>query len=261
MKKTLLSSFLALFTISLASANEIASSLEYGMTRAIEIIEGFFGPLVFALIGGEGDMLFERVMIFAILISLIYLIISTIKIFEKDGEANNALIWIVTVSISLLATRFLTSAEIVLTIILPYSVLGVSLSAAIPFLIYYKFTESIGAGSSTTRKLMWVFYVVVFLGLWMSRYEELGSISWIYFISAGAGFFFLLFDGTIHKWIAKQENERLGVEKQAERVALLKEQIDKLDEKHGKGYYTDSVYKNLRKKKVNDLKRAERNKY
>jgi len=123
--------------------------------------------------------LFERIMFLTILLAVIYMVISKMPVFE----GNNVVVWIITVTVSLLATRFLADSALVQTIILPYSVLGVALTSALPMLIYFTFVQRFDG--TATRKMLWVFFIVVFFGLWGARYDAVGEIAWIYFITAG----------------------------------------------------------------------------
>ena len=124
--------------------NNLGDNLGYGMEQLIDTVQEMFYPLFSIILGGYGDYMFERILFLFILVALIYVVTSRIDIFKK----NRMVVWVVTVSISLLATRFLTESDLISTMLLPYSVLGVALTAVLPLLIYFSFVESLSLFSS-----------------------------------------------------------------------------------------------------------------
>jgi len=218
--------------------NTLGDNLGYGMMQLIDNVEQMFGPLFSVVLGGYGDYMFERILFLFILIALIYIVVSRMDIFRE----NRVVIWVITVSISLLATRFLTENALVKTILLPYSALGVALTAGLPILIYFFFVESFN-DSATIRKMLWIFYIVVFIGLWSSRYEELGPMSWIYMMSAIAAFLFLLFDGTIRRAIVKQKMKELNIDNRQSFIIEIRKQLKELHKNYAEGLMTESQYK------------------
>ena len=251
---------LLMFSTTLVSAqsyyggNNLGDNLGYGMEQLIDSAQEMFYPLFSIILGGYGDYMFERILFLFILVALLYVVISRMDVF-KD---NRTIIWIITVSISLLATRFLTESDLIQTMLLPYSVLGVVLTAVLPILIYFFFVESF-SDSSTVRKMLWIFYIVVFVGLWASRYDELGQMSWIYMMSAIAALLFLLFDGTIRKIIVKNERKFMNVNRKEEHLAALRFQLKEL--RAHEEHYDKSVFKRLLKRKSKQIERAEKAKF
>jgi len=252
---------LLVFVTAFASAqsyyhgNNLGDNLGYGMEQLIDTIQEMFYPLFSIILGGYGDYMFERILFLFILTALLYVVVSRMDVFKK----NLMVIWVVTISISLLSTRFLTESDLVQTMLLPYSVLGVALTAALPMLIYFFFVESFNE-SSTVRKMLWIFFIVVFIGLWASRYDELGQMSWIYMVTAILAFFFLLFDGTIRRAIEKgkiRDNE--GIKKEqylAEANKKLKEHRD------GEGNWTNkTAWKKKEKQLIDYLEKLRKKKY
>jgi len=231
--------FSPLFVVAQSSygGNTLGENLGYGMTQLIDNVEQMFGPLFSVVLGGYGDYMFEKILFLFILIALIYIVISRIDIFQD----NKAVIWVITLAVSLLSTRFLAESGLVQTILLPYSALGIALTAGLPILIYFFFVESFDE-SATVRKMLWIFYIVVFVGLWASRYE-LGSMSWIYMMSAIAAFLFLLFDGTIRRAIIKQKNRELNIDSRQNFIIEARKQLKELNKNYREGFMTESQYK------------------
>lgn len=243
MKKVFGVLVLGLFLISMASATDLASGLNRGSNQLIEATEGLLAPFASAIFGGPGDMLFEHVLFLAILLAVVYIVVSKMPIF-KD---NKPVIWIVTVSVSLLSTRFLMESGLVQTMILPYSVFGVTISAVLPILIYFTFVESFSE-SATIRKMLWIFYIVAFVGIWSSRYDSIGKLSWIYFASAVAALIFLLFDGTIRRAIIKQKMKELSIDNREDFIIKIRKQLAELEANMTAGYLTEARYKKIKKR-------------
>ncbi len=250
-KGILIALVIGLFTLSFVSAFDLASGLEHGSEQVIDLVEGIVGPFASVFLGGEGDFLFERILFFVIVLSIVYVILSTkVPIFSEQPT----LVWIVTIAISLLSTRFLTETQIIKTIILPHSVLGIALSAAIPLIIFFFFVESFG-NSAVLRKTLWLFFLVVFIGLWASRYDELGDFSWIYMMTGIAAFFFFLFDGTIRRVIERSKMEARNVGTKEAYLTRLRR--DLVDIRNNRNHYSsDSAFKSAERKIMKDIKHA-----
>jgi len=238
------------FLTVLSSGVSAQINLDSGGEQIVGYVEDFFAPFARSLFGAS-EYLFERILFLTILITLIYQILDRVPVFkDKPGPT-----WVTTIAVSVLATRFLGEAQVVETILLPYTVLGVALTAAIPTLIYFAFVQSFDA-SSATRKTLWIFYLIIFIGIWISRSEELGGLAWIYFITALASLIFLLADGTIRKIIHKQEIKERTHEMKLKRIDEIQKQIAELDELKDKINMKESRYKYLRKNLDSRLKAA-----
>lgn len=224
-KKAFIFSALILFSLVFVSAAEtrLGFNLERGAVQLIDIIESIFGPIFYFILGGgTGLLLFERILFFLIVLSVTYIALKNIAPFKENGPA----VWVITLAVSILASRFLTDNQLINTILLPYSAFGVAVTAILPFLIYLWFVQTFTNGA--WRKILWIFYIVVFIAIWSERSTELGSISWLYFWSAVAAFLFLLFDGTIRRMIIRAELNEVQEEKRAAYVADLNRELDEL---------------------------------
>ena len=244
MKKLFGGLFFGLISISVVSAqyaSDLGSGLGYGMEQLINIIEQIFGPF-FAVILGGGDMLFERILFLVVVLAIVYIVASKMELF-KDNEV---IIWIVSISVALLSTRFLVENGLVQTMILPYSAFGISITAALPLVIYFYFVQSF-EDSSTIRRMLWIFYIVVFIGIWGSRYEEVGNLGWIYLAGAGFALIFFLFDGTIRRAIVRQRIKQLDAGNREGYMIKLRREMGRLEENKRNGYVTDREYKRLKK--------------
>lgn len=176
-----------------------------GSSRAFSWIENTLGPVFGYVLGGAGDLLFERVLLFFILVALIFVILKRMPLFKN----NIAVIWIVTLSVAFISTRYMSDLSLLKNVLLPYTVLGVALGAGIPFMIYFFFVESFQE-SSTLRKILWIFFIVVFLGIWADRQQELGELSYIYLLTGMIAVVCLLVDRTIQRAFLKDRIRMVG---------------------------------------------------
>ncbi len=237
----------SVFCVSLASAQ--STFFSYQIEKTINLVIDTLGPVFYVFLGGDGNMLFERIIFFFILVSIIFVVLSRIPMFAE----KKAVIWIITLSVSLLSTRFLTSVQLVQNILLPYGVMGVALTAALPLIIYFTFVESF-EGSSTVRKTLWLFFIIVFIGLWASRYDELGDLSWIYFMTGVAALIFLLADGTIRRILIKQQMDQLGILNRIDYQKDIKKRMDDANKALLNNYISKGQHNALMRKLKADMK-------
>jgi hypothetical protein len=239
---TLLASILA---IALSSAQStFGGSLARGSATLPQLFIDLFGPFFTILLGGQDGLLFEKVLLFLIITSLIYMVVKNMAIFGN----NNAIITIVTFSISILSTRFMSGSDLIYTILLPYGVLGVSLSAFLPLVIAFAFIYSGKDGKSNIdsgfmRRIFWILFTVIFFAMWSIRYEDVGGVSWIYFWSAVFSFLLFLFDGSIRRAIVKARYEQIGLKGDRMQIALINEEIGLWQKRERDGYADPALVK------------------
>jgi hypothetical protein len=175
----------------------------------------------------EGDLFFAKILFFAIVFSIVYLILGKVTLFEKNTWA----LWIVSIAASILSIRFITDGGLIRTIILPYSALGVAISAAIPFVIAFLVIETgmKGRKNKTVRTIAWIFFTVVFLALWLTRSVDdtlTGTWEWMYIFTAALSLLMLSMDGTIQRIQGKIEMEKKFYYKDLERRNRLLNELD-----------------------------------
>lgn len=219
-----------------------------GSFGAAQLISSLFGPFFQALLGGDSYLLFERILLFFILLSSIYMVVNKMDIFNS----NKAIVFIVTISVSLLAIRFTKITELVYTVILPYSVLGVAITAFLPLILGFFFIHN-ASESSFIRKSFWIFFIVVFFVMWDLNYATSGPVSWIYFWSAIISALFFLFDGTIRRAMVRSRMKAAG-ETTADAYAIkIRRELTQLKSDYTAGHVTDRVYKKIKRRLNNQL--------
>ncbi len=197
------------------------SNLEVAVDDLYGLVES---PLQFVVGEAETAELFlMKVLFFILIFSLVWVISDRIPVISEKGFVK----FLVGFIVSFLSLRGFASSEIVQTVILPYSAFGVALASAIPFVMAFFVIRDFPL---QWKKISWMFFAVVFVGLWIVRSDAVGNFGSIYLITAVLGVAMLLLDKTIQKWWRNQEVENLrGIRHDKERRRILRE-ANQLDE-------------------------------
>jgi hypothetical protein len=202
---------LSIFMTGLVSAE---SSVERFLDRGVEQIS----PVAKYLVGDaeNATVLFVKVLVLILLLVVVYIAIGRVP-----GLGDNGTIaFVVSLIVSLIAVRYITSEALVNLIWIPYGTLAIVLSAGLPFIIAFFFLESFD--QDVVRKVGWIALLVVFVGLALMRWEELavetalGNLAWIYVIIAVLCGLLFLYDKHIKAWI-----ERRRLRLQAARTLVI----------------------------------------
>lgn len=242
----LIFAFAGMLSLPFVSAYGYFPDLRYLSQSMINSWTDFLQPFIQVLFGGYGGydyMLFEKLLIFLLLASVIYLVLGKMDLFSKQKAVR----WIVTVIVPLLGVRFLDFAW-VNTIITEYQVLAIALTAILPFIIYFFFLFNVAGDHAAIRKIGWVFFLIVYIGLWATAQTD--SNSGIYFWTAIVSFLFLLFDGTIYKYYYKQRIKDAKNLQRDEFIARLKRELQDIMNTKG---LDDATRDRLIRKKQKDI--------
>ncbi len=232
------------------------SASEFGRTVSgwIDVAAQGSAPIFSKLLGdtSSGDMLFARVLFLILIFSVVYAGMKAADFF-KDAKWVSVVVGFI---VAIFATRWLASANLIETVILPYSVLGITIAAGIPFLTYFWVVEK-GISSPTLRRFAWTAFGVVFVGLWISRYAELSArgqsgAMLIYPATAALCLLMAVLDGSIHKFFSKVEFEKYGVDSNKNLQIELRRRLVETKQDLTAGVITaqeyDDITKDLKKK-------------
>jgi hypothetical protein len=217
------------------------------MTQAIE-------PILIGLFGGHdytGYLLFEKLLLFILVSVISYLALTNLPIFE---DKNKHLARLIAIIVALIGIRNLDYLWFN-TIFTQYAVLFVAIAGILPFLIYWFFLKEM---QPMVRKIGWIFFAVVYFGLWITT--EVEAHEEVYLITALAvlGYAFFL-DNAVYMWLAKQEAKKGNNTKKALIVAGLNEDIHELLEQKEIGGLTppeEKIIDDIVKKKRNTIKKV-----
>ncbi|MGV8142749.1 MAG: hypothetical protein ACP5NS_03890 [Candidatus Pacearchaeota archaeon] len=247
------------FSFFVSAQGSIASGLFSGsgnfgdaVASIIESIVDGVKPIVQLLVGTTGDSVSDSSFLFAKFLLLI-LVVSVIWIPVKTlpfvGEARNGLAFVIALIVGLLSIRFLSS-NIISTILLPYTAIGISITAILPLILYFVWVEKglEGPMFKTLRKAAWIFALVVFISLYFVRLPLLNPPAYavVYLIAGLLCFLFFLFDKTIQKAFVKAKYDGLMGVREMEARGELIEKLAKLEKRWLDGNMTSSEYNRLR---------------
>jgi len=208
------------FMSSLVSA-AFPYDLKYKTQEAVKLITDFVSPFLEFILGVSSfDQYFwVRVLLLALIFIITLTVLGYIEIFKK----NTATRVIISLIIAIFSAKYIGESDIITGILLPYGVLGISLTFLLPFLIFFYFVH-LSFPNATGRRLGWVAFAAVFLGLWYQRGAEVGQANWIYMIGFIAVILSIIFDKKIHEYF-----EIKKMQASAE-IAGDKEKVKKLNE-------------------------------
>lgn len=258
----ILASFLLLLSLSIVSAqrSEVVNAIKDFGTGVVEVLspvlEIFVGP--YADKGESGDFLM-RILFLIIVFAILYIAFDKIGIINDNKFVH----WLLTAAVAILAVRWLSGQELIQAILLPYSVLGIAFSAGLPFVLYFLVVNDFP--SQTQRKLAWIFFGVIFIALWIARYDDLAtvttesgkSIAWagyIYFATALLALIMIIFDGTFSRWRHKIRSEKVHHLDKIEDSARIRKEWNDLKKKLSKREITKEEFKELKKALVKKAK-------
>ena len=232
MKKALGIFVLSMFIISMSMGIVSAGPVEQ-INNVIKGVYDVFKPFLSAVIGEtQGtEVFFAKVLFLIIVFGIVWTALSKITFFSE----NNWVLWTISAAVSIVSIRWMGKSEIINNILLPYSALGIALTAGLPFVVYFLLVNSFK--SRTLRKTSWVFFIVIFVGLWILRSGDSAApkvtgFAWIYLITAGLSLAVLMFDGTIQKIMNKSKIERIRASYSGKLAGDMKDEMRKLQARY-----------------------------
>ncbi|GEM_PF-930420 len=245
-----------ILSISLVSAQNWGLDLRQGSQQIIDWVVEIFEPFLQAILGGQdytGMLVFERLLVFLLLLAVVYVSLSKVKLFEDYPFA----LWIIAIIVPLISIRYM-DFEWLNTILMSYRILGIAMLGIVPLVIYTLFLHNF-TDSSVLRKIGWAFFIVIYLGLWLSDKDN--SYAYIYFWTMIASLILLLLDGTIRRYLDKQERKELDKDNKKDYERDLRRQVDKLRDDLKNNVITESEYNHIYRKLKKRLKALDKEYY
>ena len=220
---------LSTFVSAQGIAGDIQKVIDKVSEAANPIAKFFVGDIDAADLGGlsAGEALFAKVLVFFIVLTIVSLAVRTVpRIGDSKGVS-----FLVSLLVTMLGVRYITSGSLIKTIWLPSGALGVALAAFLPFVIFFFFMQ--GFESAVFRKVGWTAFLVIFFGLAVMRWSEFavtGSFNgaWLYVIVAGLSLLMFLFDKSIHAMMVVQGLMKVTDANKRIEAANVVNEIDKL---------------------------------
>jgi len=232
--------FFILMFVSLVSLVQFASAaygyfdLKSSVENLINIVVEFSSPFLQAILGGDywdGQMLFEKFLLFAVLVSIVYVAMSKAPFFKREGgEPIKGVVWTISLIVPILSIRYIDMGWLN-TILMTYQVFGIAMTTLLPLIIYFFFLQGVTDSSGTVSKIGWILFICVYLGLYTTT-DRTNYSQW-YLVTAFLALIFLLLDGTIRRYYLMQKMKQAG-------ATSVWDQINKLEEQKHRFYGTYS---------------------
>jgi hypothetical protein len=229
--------------VSAYGSSDIGSGLRQGSEQVINWVVGFAEPFLRVILGGQdytGLLLFEKLLIYVLLVSIIYVAFKNIDVF--DDHEN--IVRLISGVIALISVRYMDVIWIN-TLLLGYGILGIAIAGLLPFIIYLFFINSFD--NDIIRKVGWVFFIVVYFGLWSTNTEN--TYASIFFWTMLVAFVFLLLDGTIHHYLEEIKWKDAGKSAIHRRMAEIDAEISKMERSAFPDNVKNHELKKLRKER------------
>jgi len=223
---SLLSFLTGVFSLGLVSALDLRRASESTINAYVDFLE----PFLKALLGGQdytGTLLFEKLLVFIIFFSLVYLALMRVPLFEDKRK----IIIIITIAVSLLGVRFIDFGWM-MAIIMQYEVLAIALTSILPLIVYFFFLIGMFPGDANTfmRKIGWVFFIVVYAGLWSTVPDSVQAN--IFFWTMIVGVIFVFFDSYVEKLLHKREFHKVERMRAYQNIGHIDYEIRNLQQAH-----------------------------
>ncbi len=202
-----------------------------GIADGVEsFYDTLFEPFAKFLLGQSTDSpeaFFAKLLVFIIVLSVVWFVVGKFPL--MTGKKKTGLL--IAVVVSILSVRYLTY-EWLNTIILPYTTLGVAVTSLIPFIIYFFFVKDLP--TQLMRKSAWIFFAVVFFGLFIFRINGPTSSPqmYVYLVTVVLSLIMFSADGTIQRALDKAMYKDLSELKKVERRAGFIEEYDKIQSRY-----------------------------
>ncbi len=206
-----------------------ARSIPEDINKVINGVTDVFRPIFENILGkdkSEGnEYFFARVLLLILLFSIIYSVLGTITFFQD----KTWVLFIVGAVVSILGMRGIVDQTLLETILLPSQTLGIALTAGIPFVVYFMIVE-FNTWARAARNTAWIFFAVIFIGLWISRYDSISAAAdpfalYIYPITALLALLMMIFDGTIQKWRNNMSIDRASNISKTRQIRVLQDEL------------------------------------
>jgi hypothetical protein len=144
---------------------------------------------------------FEKILFLILTFLLIRLGLEAIPSFgDKRGIIN-----IIAVAISLIGVRYLTELDLVKGILIPYGTLTTALLTILPFIVFFFFVHK-SIESSVGRRICWIIYMIILVGIWFNRADTLNSTeNYIYLGIIIIALILFFFDRKVREYFALAE--------------------------------------------------------
>lgn len=244
----LLLGFLPLIANGGVTGQVIEDDLKLGSTVVKGVYHTFLTPFFEFLLGenSNGEYFFAKVLFLIILFGIFYSSLGEVDFFGK----NKFWLFFISTGLSILIMQLIGDSEILNTILLPYTAMGIAILAGGSFMIYFWLVEKgLSKKPAIYRRIAWVFFAVIFIALYFYRRDI--ALSIIYPLSALLSLLMAWFDGTLNKFMLGVEGSKAKTEINRGHISSLRQSLSDLAEQLKSGAIDIGMYK-YESKLIND---------
>lgn len=202
-KKVVLFFFLAVLGIlPIVSAQSINDQIFTVGKQAIDAITSFARPFFEVILGeySTSDLFLQKSLFLILLFVVLNAAAKAIPNLGRQKAAST----VVALIVSILAVRFI-SDKMFQGILISYGTIGIALTTILPFLAFFYFVHVVNMGG-LGRRLMWMFFGIVFVALFISRFGKIEPVGqWIYILGIVLIVLAFMFDKGIHRYFFLHE--------------------------------------------------------
>lgn len=255
----LIVSFLANFVLA-EDLTGITPTLNTGNGPVVAIQKFIYGaydiirPILEIIIGEASNTgtFLAKVMLMLIIFGIVWQVAGKTPLIKNETWTMA----LVSIAITILSIRWFGDESIIKTVLLPYSVFGIALTAIIPFVLWFVLmeVELKGVNKRFSRKVGWTFFAVVFFALWIVRSGEsgettvagsVGPFAYIYLITAILSIIVLSLDSEFQKMLTKASIDKYSATHNSKLAKQLHKELEEITKEYGeKGEDYESDYGN-----------------
>jgi hypothetical protein len=226
--------FVALILASILISSFVLAQADVGtgVQSALDTFTSAVNPIIKFIVGPAEttDLLLVKFLFLILIFGVAYYAAG----FTPGIRDSTFFMVLIAAVISLLATRFLTSPELINLIWLPSGTAGIAFATLLPFVLYFFLIERLD--NPIIRRVGWVVFIVLYFGLAIYRWNDLAAgtewwnnLGWWYLAIGVISLLVLVFDKKIRAMYIMSEIEAHGAD--LDSLKLAKVQKDRNDAK------------------------------
>lgn len=191
----------------------------------INVFSDVFGPFFEFFLGVDqfDQYFFSRVLLLILIYVVVFVVLKKVDIFRK----NTIVCGIIAFAVSVLGARYASEIGFIQGILLPYGAMWIAIAVFLPFFIYGFFVHQAVSGS-IGRKLAWILFAAIFFGLWISRWQDVGTFNWVYLLGILGVAIAFVFDKKIHEYFGITEANKMKREQIKMQISDIEARLNQL---------------------------------
>lgn len=233
-------------SVSAASAQDAFKPIVQMVAGALTQVYESASPLISALIGetaptsiADGsspeNIFLAKILLIILLIAIVSyaLNISSISALKSDSKFTH---WTISIVVAVLAVRTL-NADLVKTILIPYSTFAVAVSSGLIFCLYFFLVnKGLAEQPAIVRRVAWILFGTIFLIIWVIRSSTISdpSILSMYPLVVLLSFLMAWMDGTVQGFFNRIRSDKAESAGKTPALNHINSELSKIHENFAK---------------------------